>query len=107
VKAIPFLAILTYICYNAMQRLIRRGEQVMKKTMIYLPEETHEGLRRMAFESKTSIAALIRQAVDRAYREDLEDIRDMEEELALYRADPASAIEFEEYLRQRKTRVSD
>jgi len=31
----------------------------------------------------------------------------MEGELALYRADPASAIEFEEYLRQRKTRVSD
>jgi len=79
----------------------------MKKTMIYLPEEMHEGLRRMAFESKTSISALIRQAVDRAYGEDLGDIRDMEGELALYRADPASAIEFEEYLRQRKTRVSD
>lgn len=79
----------------------------MKKTMIYLPEETHEGLKRMAFESKTSIAELIRQAVDRAYREDLEDIRDMEEELAHYRVDPGSAIEFEEYLRQRKARVSD
>jgi len=79
----------------------------MKKTMIYLPEETHEGLRRMAFESKTSITALIRQAVEQVYREDLQDIRDMEEELARYRADPGSAIEFEEYLRQRKARVSD
>jgi len=78
----------------------------MKKTMIYLPEETHEGLKRLAFEARTSIAELIRRAVDQAYKEDLEDIRDMEEELAKYRADPGSAIELEKYLRQRKARVS-
>ena len=78
----------------------------MKKTMIYLPEETHEGLKRLAFEARTSIAELIRRAIDQAYQEDLEDIRDMEEELAKYRADPGTAIELEEYLRQRKARVS-
>ena len=78
----------------------------MKKTMIYLPEETHEGLRELAFENKTSLAELIRQAVHIVYGEDIEDIRDMEEELAKYRADPGSAIPFEEYLRQRKARVS-
>lgn len=78
----------------------------MKKTMIYLPEETHEGLKRLAFEARISIAELIRRAIDQAYQEDLEDIRDMEEELAKYRADPGSAIELEEYLRQRKARVS-
>jgi predicted DNA-binding protein len=77
----------------------------MKKTMIYLPEETHEGLRRLAFEEKTSIAELIRRAIEQAYGEDIEDIRDMEEELARYRAEPGHAIEFEEYLRQRKARV--
>jgi len=75
----------------------------MKKTMIYLPEETHQGLRRMAFESKTSIAALIRQAVDRVYREDLEDIRDMGEELANYT--PETAISYAEYRRQRLSNV--
>ena len=75
----------------------------MKKTMIYLPEEIHEGLRRMAFESKTSIAELIRQAVDQAYREDLEDIRDMEEELANY--SPETAISYEEYRQQRLSNV--
>ncbi|MFA4837610.1 MAG: CopG family transcriptional regulator [Dehalococcoidia bacterium] len=79
----------------------------MKRTMIYLPEEIHEGLRRMAFESKTSIAELIRQAVDKAYREDLEDIRDMEEALADYKAHPESAIDFEEYVRQREARESN
>jgi predicted DNA-binding protein len=78
----------------------------MKKTMIYLPEETHEGLKRLAFEARTSIAELIRRAIDQAYQEDLEDIRDMEEELAKYRVDPGSAIDLEEYLRQRKARVS-
>jgi len=79
----------------------------MKKTMVYLPEETHEGLRRLAFEEKTSIAELIRRAVDRAYREDLEDIRDMENELAYYRSHPESAINYEEYRRQRLGDVQD
>lgn len=51
----------------------------MKKTMIYLPEETHEGLRKLAFEHRLSIAELIRRAVDSVYGEDIEDIRDMEE----------------------------
>ncbi len=78
----------------------------MKKTMIYLPEETHEGLKGLAFESRTSIAELIRRAIDIVYGEDIEDIRDMENELAKYRADPGSAVELEEYLRQRKARVS-
>ena len=78
----------------------------MKKTMIYLPEETHEGLKRLAFEVRTSVAELIRRAIDVVYGEDIEDLRDMEEELAKYRAHPGSAIELEKYLRQRKARVS-
>jgi hypothetical protein len=60
----------------------------------------------LAFEARTSIAELIRRAIDIVYGEDIEDIRDMENELAKYRADPGSALELEEYLRQRKARVS-
>ncbi len=78
----------------------------MKRTMIYLPEQTHEGLRKLAFEANTSIAELIRQAIDKVYSEDIEDIQDMEEELTKYRAHPESAIELEKYLQQRKARVS-
>ena len=78
----------------------------MKKTMIYLPEEIHEGLRRLAFEENTSIAELIRRAIEQAYHEDLEDIGDMEHELALYAADRTSAMELDEYLSQRKMRAS-
>jgi predicted DNA-binding protein len=77
----------------------------MKKTMIYLPEEIHQGLRKLAFEANTSIAELIRKAVDAVYGEDIEDIRDMEEELAKYRANPESAIDLTEYLRQKKVHV--
>ena len=78
----------------------------MKRTMIYIPEQTHQGLRKLAFEANTSIAELIRQAVDIVYGEDVTDIQDMEEELAKYRAHPDSAIDLEAYLRQRKVRVS-
>ncbi len=78
----------------------------MKRTMIYLPEETHQGLRKLAFEAHTSIAELIRQAVDMVYGEDITDIQDMEQELAKYRAHPESAVDLEGYLRQRKVRVS-
>lgn len=78
----------------------------MKRTMIYLPEPTHQGLRKLAFEANTSIAELIRQAIDIVYGEDVADIQDMEEELAKYRANPDSAVDLEMYLRQRQAHVS-
>jgi hypothetical protein len=74
--------------------------------MVYLPEETHEGLKRLAFEAKTSVAELIRRAVDIVYGEDIEDIQDMEQEISRYQAQPGTAMELEEYLRRRKARVS-
>ena len=77
----------------------------MKRSMIYLPEQTHQGLRKLAFEANTSIAELIRQAIDKVYGEDISDIQDMEEELVKYQAHPESAIELEKYLRQRKMHV--
>ncbi len=77
----------------------------MKRTMIYLPEQTHQGLRKLAFEANTSIAELIRQAIDMVYGEDIEDVQGMEEELAKYRAHPESAIDLAKYLRQRKAHV--
>ena len=77
----------------------------MKRTMIYLPEQTHQGLRKLAFEANTSIAELIRRAIDTVYGEDIEDIQDMEQELTKYRAHPESAIDLERYLRHRKAHV--
>jgi predicted DNA-binding protein len=77
----------------------------MKRTMIYLPDDTHQGLRKLAFEGNTSIAELIRKAVEAVYGEDIEDIRDMEAELADDKVHPESAIEFDEYLRRKKVNV--
>ena len=77
----------------------------MKKTMIYLSEETHEGLRKLAFERRVSIAELIRQAVDVVYGEDIEDIAVMEQESADYEANPEGSIDLDTYLKERKTRL--
>ena len=57
----------------------------MKRTMIFLPSEMHQGLKRLAVERERSVAELIRNAVVQTYKEDLEDIRDAEQELAKYK----------------------
>ncbi len=77
----------------------------MKRTMIYLPEQTHQGLRKLAFEANTSIAELVRKAVDAVYGEDIEDGRVMEEEIAYYKAHPESAISLDELRRRKKVNV--
>lgn len=35
----------------------------MKRTQVYLPEELHETVRRLAFEQRRSMADLVREAV--------------------------------------------
>ena len=47
----------------------------LKRTTIFLTEEQHEGLRRLAFEKKTSMAKLIRKAALEIL-EDEEDVRE-------------------------------
>jgi hypothetical protein len=76
----------------------------MKRTMIYLPDETHQGLRKLAFEQNTSIAELIRKAVESAYGEDIQDIHRAEEEMAYYRAHPESAMDLDEAIRRNKVK---
>jgi hypothetical protein len=48
----------------------------LKRTTIFLTEEHHEALRRMAFEKKTSMANLIREAI-LGMLEDDEDVREI------------------------------
>ena len=77
----------------------------MKRTMIYLPDEIHQGLRKIAFENDTSIAELIRKAVQAVYGEDIEDIRDMEEAIAEYNERPESFVSLDELRRRKKVNV--
>jgi predicted DNA-binding protein len=79
---------------------------MMKKTMVYLSEEMHEGLKKLAFENNTSIAELVRKAIEIVYGEDIEDIKDMEVELARYQAQSGSSVELEDYMRRRQAHVS-
>lgn len=77
----------------------------MKKTMVYLQEDIHEGLRKLAFDRRESMAALIRRAVEFCYAEVIEDVRDMEAEMEEYRRDPSTSIRIEEYIAKRNIRV--
>ncbi len=72
----------------------------MKTIPLRLTEEQYDVLRALAFERRTSMAALVRRAVERAYHEDFEDVRIMEEELAAHRADPSSSIDYEEFRKE-------
>ena len=52
------------VCYSSfMVKFPRKGEGVMK-TMIYLDGAVHMRLKYMALDERTSMAELIRQAVD-------------------------------------------
>jgi Arc/MetJ-type ribon-helix-helix transcriptional regulator len=50
----------------------------LKRTTIFLTEEHHEALRRLAFERRTSMANLIREAVLEVLEDD-EDIKAIQE----------------------------
>ena len=68
----------------------------LKRTTIFLTEEQHERLRRLAFEQRTSMAKLLRDAA----LEILEDEEDIKEGLKAL-ADEAGSISLEEYERLR------
>jgi len=71
----------------------------LKRTTIFLTEEQHERLRRLAFEQRTSMAKLLRDAA----LEILEDEEDIQEGLKA-RADGEGTITWEQYQRRREKR---
>ena len=71
----------------------------LTRTTIFLTEEQHERLRRLAFEQRTSMAKLLRDAA----LEILEDEEDIRQGLKAL-ADGEGTITWEQYQRQRKER---
>jgi predicted DNA-binding protein len=69
----------------------------LKRTTIFLTEEQHERLRCLAFEQRTSMAKLLRDAA----LEILEDEEDVREGLKAL-ADEEGTITWEQYQRKRK-----
>jgi len=71
----------------------------LKRTTIFLTENQHERLRRLAFEQRTSMAKLLREAA----LEILEDREDIQEGLKAL-ADEEGTITWEQYQYQRAER---
>lgn len=69
----------------------------MKRTTIFLTEEQHERLRRLAFERRISMAGLLREAA----LEVMEDEEDIVEGLKAL-ADAEGTVTWEEYRRRRQ-----
>ena len=72
----------------------------MKKLLVHLDEDFHEDLKELAHRKKTSMAALVRYALDYTFEDDLDVIageRALDEALT----DPSSTISLDEYIKRR------
>ena len=72
----------------------------MKKLMVYLDEDMHEDLRELAHRKKTTMAALVRYALDKTF-EDALDVIGAERALEEAARDPSSTMSWEDYKAQR------
>jgi len=73
----------------------------LKRTTIFLTEEQHDRLRRLAFEQRTSMAKLLRDAA----LEIIEDEEDVREGLKALTDDQGS-ITWDEYVKTRRKTAS-
>ena len=71
----------------------------MKKLLVYLDEDTHEELKILALRKKTTMAALVRHALDATFEDELDAIAG---QLGLeeYLNDPSSSITLDDFLKE-------
>ena len=74
----------------------------MIRTTIYLPDDVHRGMKMMAAAGGKSMADLLREALERVYKEDLADIRAADEAAREHRKNPNSDISLREFLAKRR-----
>ncbi len=72
----------------------------MKKLMVYLDEDMHEDLRQLAFHKKTTMAALVRYALDKTFEDEL-DLIAAERALEEAARHPEETMTLEQYMEQR------
>jgi hypothetical protein len=77
----------------------------MKKLLVYMNEERHEDLKRLAQRHKTSMADLVRSAIEETFEDDL-DLMRVERRLEEAAVDPSGTMSWEEYKASRAGRVS-
>jgi hypothetical protein len=76
----------------------------MPKLLVYLDEDFHADLKELAHKKKTTMAALVRFAVDQTFEDELDAISGMRalEEAADH---PETTMSWEEYKAQRARQV--
>ena len=72
----------------------------MKKLLVYLDEDRHEDLKMLAHRHNTSMADLIRYAVEEVFEDDLDSMRG-QRRLEEHLADPSGSISLDDYLKER------
>lgn len=76
----------------------------MKKLMIYLDEEMHEDLRLLAFRKRTTMAALVRHALEETFEDEFDAIA-AEQALQEMVDDPNSTLSWEDFKAKRRRDV--
>jgi hypothetical protein len=71
----------------------------MAKLLVYLDEDFHGDLKELAHRKKTSMAALVRYALDKTFEDEL-DVIAGEASLEEYLRDPSSGISLDDYLKE-------
>jgi hypothetical protein len=76
-----------------------------KRLLISLDDERYEDLRRLAFEKKTSMAELVRYAMEGRYEDELDAIR-LRRRVDQHMRDPEGAVTLEEFMESQGIDVS-
>ena len=72
----------------------------MKKLLVYLDEDRHEDLKMLAHRQNTTMADLIRHALEEVFEDDLDAMRG-QRRLEEHLADPSGSISLDDYLKER------
>ena len=72
----------------------------MAKLLVYLDDNWHEDLKELAHRKKTTMAALVRYAIDKTFEDELDSIA-AEKGWEEYLANPSAAISLDDYLKER------
>jgi hypothetical protein len=72
----------------------------MAKLLVYLDEERHKDLKMLAQRHNTSMADLVRFAIEETFEDDLDAMRG-QRRLEEHLADPSGSISLDDYLKER------
>ena len=71
----------------------------MAKLLVYMDDDSHEDLKELAHRHKTTMAALVRYAIDKTFEDQL-DVIAGERGLEEYLRDPTSAVSLDDLLKE-------